>query len=188
MVFFSQTISSFYASLALMKCRKFRLEETVRGVECTRVWVHFPPLVFSSRASYSLIGNTTGKCARFFCVCGEMKGMRSSVDKNDALRWNEILEHDARLASVEEVRIRTLAELESPEKCIIRNMYFDEVRLFRCYAGYFTFELEDGCTIILREGEALVIYPGHRLTIAEVAERTGFLSVSHFSTFIKKRI
>lgn len=97
------------------------------------------------------------------------------MDKSDALRWNEILEHDARLASVEEVRIRTLAELESPRKCIIRNMYFEEVRLFRCYAGYFTFELEDGRTMILREGEALIIYPKHRVTIAAKARQNRIL-------------
>lgn len=97
------------------------------------------------------------------------------MDKSDALRWNEILEHDARLAFVEEFRIRTLAELESPEKCIIRNMYFEEVRLFRCYAGYFSFELEDGRSIILREGEALVIYPGHRVTIEAKARQNRIL-------------
>lgn len=60
---------AFYASLALMKCRKFRLEETMRGVECTLIWVHFPLLVFSSRASYSLIGNTTWEvCPLLLCV------------------------------------------------------------------------------------------------------------------------
>ena len=69
---------AFYASLALMKCRKFRLEETRRGVECTHCLGAFPSRVFSSRASYSLIGNTTWEVCPLLLFVRRIKGREES--------------------------------------------------------------------------------------------------------------
>jgi len=65
-------------------------------------------------------------------------------------------------------------ELRTKAAVLAKDVYFEGGDVLRCYEGHFRFELEGREPIEIGPGEALVIYPGQRVTI-EALEKKNFI-------------
>jgi len=68
------------------------------------------------------------------------------------------------------VNIRCIEDLRTPRKVLLERMYFEGLDVLRCFKGRYRFVLDDAPPIFLGVGEALVIYPGHHVSIEALDE------------------
>jgi len=64
-----------------------------------------------------------------------------------------------------DVRIQLMAEHIARPGVLIRDVYFEGGDVLRCYRGRFRFTLEGRDPVTIGEREAIVVYPGQRVTI-----------------------
>jgi len=84
--------------------------------------------------------------------------------------WRETVVSDQRTSDVSDVRVRSISEFRSAPKRLIDEIYFDGLDILRCYEGRFRFSFNDRKDVVLEAGEALVIYPRHKVTIDALAK------------------
>ncbi|MGN0846135.1 MAG: helix-turn-helix domain-containing protein [Kiritimatiellia bacterium] len=63
------------------------------------------------------------------------------------------------------VRVRRMEERIAGPGALMRDVYFEGGGVFRCFRGRCRFTLEDRAPIVIHAGEAIVVYPGQRVTI-----------------------
>jgi len=93
---------------------------------------------------------------------GKRSLRHSAADKGYC---HETLGRDARLDCAHDVRIRVMAELCTEAGVLIEDVYFEGGDVLRCDEGRFRFKLGDRPDMVIGLGEAVVIYPGNRVTI-----------------------
>jgi len=74
-------------------------------------------------------------------------------------------------ANHQDVAMRSLEELTTGKRRIVDAIYFDGLEIFRCYDGRFRFSFKDRSDIVLEQGEVLIIYPRHKVTIDALARK-----------------
>ena len=75
------------------------------------------------------------------------------------------IQYDRRLQAVGDVVIRSIIEWAGSSEVLVRDLYCDGANVLQCVSGRFRFTLDGVKSIELGGGEALVSYPGHRMTM-----------------------
>ena len=96
----------------------------------------------------------------------------SLLDTCDAR--NESSGFDRRLLAAEGVVIRFIADLKTHPALVAKDLYLEGAYVLQCSAGRFRVTLDGTQMVELGNGEMLVTYPGHRMTL-EALERVNQL-------------
>lgn len=86
-------------------------------------------------------------------------------------KWDECAVVDGRLDGVPGVTLRSLSDVEMSRKVFVDNFFFVGLNVMRCYCGQFRYSFDDREPFILNEGELVVIYPEHYVTIEALAPK-----------------
>lgn len=82
-----------------------------------------------------------------------------------ALKWNESVIHDSRFKNDFDLEVRSICEMTVGPRRLIDDIYFEGLDVLRCYEGGFRFVLDGNLEIELKSEDAMVLFPGHRVTI-----------------------
>lgn len=107
----------------------------------------------------------------------------SSPDANRV--FSEAIHHDRRLQAVGNVIIRSIVEWQGAAGCLARDLYLDGADVLLCVSGRFRFTLDGVKVMELGVGEALVTYPGHRVTFEALGNENHLFSVVLCGTSVK---
>lgn len=80
-------------------------------------------------------------------------------------KWDESGVQDARFDGLDNLKLRTLTDIEVPKKVVADNIYFSGVYVLRCYAGRFRLSFNDRSPFEIKEGDLAVVYPEHDVTL-----------------------